>query len=251
MKTTIENFIISITTLSVYFLLALLFALVFSSCQPEEVAPMQPLGRFPGPIEKVPPPNVLPPDEVVRTVNAGTTKWRITYNNVNYNFKQSYQQFFSTLDGSFYNKAQLNSSTEATARADMSFMFWYASSPDNNKYGHKLKYPDYASATRFKPAEFGTWQLAAMTVGNPAQFQSEFENSTFEPTRFQPYNYEENGDESAYLKAGDIFLFKTDRDPVRYGAVHIIAMANPFLGNEQTIVEVTVQADNSIVELGN
>jgi hypothetical protein len=248
MKTTIMYFIITVKTQSAYFIIALLFAMTFSSCQPEEVAPVQPRSQFLSLYKKKPSPDVIPPDEVIRTVYAGATKWQITYNNYDVNLGSLYQRYLNTIDGSLQNLAQLQSRPETTAQADLNLSFYFVESTD--KYDHLLTYPASALATRFKPAEFGTWQLAAMTVGNPAQFQSEFENSTFEATRSQPYNYELNGDESDYLQEGDIFLFKTDRRPARYGAIYIKEKPNYIQNTKPFVIEVTVQADNNIVELG-
>jgi len=250
MKTTIDNLINFIRTLrSVYIPIVLVCALAFSSCQlDDEVAPIKSVGPQSVSSEgaQILLPISVPPDEMVRTDYPLATKWRITYNNVG--LGHSYRRFFSTLDGSLRTMDELNNSRKATARADMNIMFWYVSSLE--EFDNFLTYPEYISATRFKPATFGPWQLAAMTVGNSAQFKAEFDHNQFGATPFQPYNYELNGDESTYVKKGDIFLFKTGRTPAQYGAVHILEKANPFLGTEQTIVEITVQTGSLIVERG-
>ena len=234
-----------------YILLLFAFALVFSSCQPEEVAPSLPTSRQPPPIKKTPTPlpGTIPPNQVIRTDYAGATKWRIIYTNVDVNLGSLYQRYFSTVDGSFQSLSELNSSTSATARADMNLMFWFIASPD--KFNHQLTFPAHAAATRFKPSEWPYWQLPFITLTDPAQFEAAFEGSMFESTPYQPYNYELNGDESDYINEGDIYFFKTDRTPARYGAVSILVVANPFLGTEQTIIEITVQADNNIVQLND
>ena len=236
--------------LSIYFLFIVTLTLGLSSCQPDEVAPLQPgSGHLPTPGKKAPViiPTSIPPDEVIRTIYPRATKWRITYNNVDVNLGSFYQQYFSTLDGSFQTRAELNSSAKATTQADMNLLFWFIASPD--RYNHHLTYPKYASKTRFKPAEFGPWQLAAMTTGNQDQFEDAFERSTYGPTQFQPYNYELDGDGSDYMDEGDIYLFKTGRDPARYGAVNVVKIADPYLGTEQTVIEVTIQSPNNNVEL--
>ena len=230
----------------------LTLGLGLSSCQPDEVAPLQPgSGHLPTPGKKAPViiPTSIPPDEVIRTIYPRTTKWRITYNNVDVNLGQLYQRYFSTLDGTFQSWSELNSSAKATSRADMNLLFRsIASTGKNHVY---LTYPDHASPTRFKPAEFGPWQLAVMTTGNQDQFEDAFERSTYDPAPFQPYNYDMYGEESDAMEEGDIYLFKTGRDPACYGAVNVVKLANPYLGTEQTVIEVTLQSPNNIVELAN
>ncbi len=236
------------TTL-LHFIATVVFAIALISCQTEEVAPLRPVGWLPGDKAPNPIPTNIPPAEVIRTDYAGATKWRITFNDPKYAFKWAYQRFFSTVDGSFRNLADLNSSSKATSRADMDFLFGFIKAPEN--FHNYLHYDAYAPETQFKPASLSLIQLADITEYNPTLFQDEFENSPFYGTSFQPYNYELNGDESTFYENGDIFLFKTDRNPARYGAIRIIERSQIYQGIGPRIVEVIVQADNDIIQWKN
>ncbi len=237
MKTTILSFIISLS-----------LTLTFSSCQTEEVAPIQSGGRLLNPV-KLPVPTSIPPAEVIRTDYSGATKWRITFTNPKYAFRWSYQRFFSISDGTFRTLADLNNSPKATSKADMDFLFGYIRAA--GEYNYYLHHASSAPATQFKPASLGLLQLADITANHPDLFQTAFEKSPFEATPFQPYNYSKGGDESTYYENGDIFLFKTDQNPVRYGAIRIVETSQIYQGIGSRIVEVIAQADNNIFQPSN
>ncbi|MEM6845721.1 MAG: hypothetical protein AAF944_27295 [Bacteroidota bacterium] len=234
-------------TLSIYTLLAIL--LTFGGCQTEEVAPKRSVGWLPEDKTPNPIPASIPPAEVIRTEFSGATKWRITFNDPKFALKWAYQRFFSTEDGTFHNLADLNSSVSATNQVDMDFLFGYVQSP--HQYDNHLTYPEAAVMTKFKPSDMSYWDLVVATELNPSAFETAFESSPFEAVSFQPYNYENYGDESSLYQDGEIFLFKTDRNPARYGAIRIVEASLIYQGIGPRIVEVIVQADNDIFKLKN
>ncbi|MEM9674577.1 MAG: hypothetical protein ACFB15_07400 [Cyclobacteriaceae bacterium] len=236
-------------TTILYFITIIALAMTLGSCQTEEVAPLRPIGWLPGDKTPHPIPTSIPPAEVIRTEFSGATKWRITFNDPKFELKWAYQRFFSTVDGSFRNLADLNSSMKATSRVDMDFLFGYARSP--HQYDNHLTYPEAAVMTKFKPSDMSAWDLAVATELNPTEFQTAFESSPFEAVSFQPYNYDKYGDESSLYQDGDIFLFKTDRNPARYGAIRIVEASLIYQGIGPRIVEVIVQADNNVFQLKN
>ncbi|MEM6841164.1 MAG: hypothetical protein AAF632_02965 [Bacteroidota bacterium] len=232
--------------------LALCLLALVLACQPEEVAPLQ--SRFGRPIDdKIlnPSSTSIPPDEVIRTDYSGATKWRITFNNPNMftPHTMNYQCFFSTETGDTYSLSDLNTSAEATAQADLNFL--YGSLDAIGEYDSYLQYPEAARDTEFVPAELSQWDLAVMTVYHPDQFQDAFENSPLWPTFYQPYNYNEDGYEPPSYQKGEIYLFKIDQSPARYGAVRIVERANIIEGINQYIIEITVQSNNNIIHLKN
>lgn len=234
----------------------MLLALAFSSCQSDEVAPFRSASQPSIPGDKAPNPYIYskPPEEVIRTDYAGATQWWIRYNDPIFAARDHIQVYFNTVDGSFQNLFELNSSRRASAKADMDILFGYIKSPINSyddfERPRKFKYPEYLKNTQLKPSDLGLWDLAVMTY-NPSQFQSEFENSPYEATNVQPYNYVQINHAQEY-QVGDIFLFKTARVPVRYGAIRIITVpGSDPMQHLAYILEITVQADNNIVELGN
>ncbi|MEM6845733.1 MAG: hypothetical protein AAF632_26220 [Bacteroidota bacterium] len=237
-------------TLSVLSVTLCLLALVLA-CQPEEIAPLKP--KFDRPIDDktlTPISTSIPPDEVVQTDFNGATKWQITFTNPNLLLPHSmnYQRFFSTETGDTYSLSDLNTSAEATAQADLNFL--YGSLDAIGEYDSYLQYPEATRDTEFVPAELSQWDLAVMTVYHPDQFQDAFENNPYWATSYQPYNYNEDGEEPSSYQTGETYLFKTDSNPARYGAVRIVEKTFTNLSTSQYVIEITVQADNYTIDIG-
>lgn len=252
MKTTLVYLIITVKTLSAYFLIALSFALLFSSCESDEVAPLPFSETAPLPNSESTTffqPIILPP-QVTRTDYSGATKWQLSFYDPYHHRTDKpvdlYPSYFSTVDGSCRTRIDLNSSAELTSQVDLSLFFSRLYSP--NVSHNSLTYPEAARATQIKPANLTWWQLTTMTASNPAQFTKEFENSPFASAPFQPCNYDMEGDESAYYQKGDNFLFKTDRIPARYGAIYIKERPSLVRDTKQFVIEVIVQNDNTIIK---
>ncbi|MEM9834826.1 MAG: hypothetical protein AAF944_29670 [Bacteroidota bacterium] len=216
-------------TLSVLSVTLCLLALVLA-CQPEEVAPLKP--KFGRPIDDktlTPISTSIPPDEVVQTDFSGAT----------------------------YSLSDLNASTKATTQADIEFLFGsikaateYEGLPYPNHPQIHLQYPEAARDTQFVPSDLSQWELAVMTVNHPEQFQDAFENSPYWATSYQPYNYNEGGEEPPSYQTGEIYLFKTDSNPARYGAIRIVEKTFTNLSSSQYVIEITVQADNYTIDIG-
>ena len=226
-----------------------------SGCQQEEVAPLKvsetPLvqgGEFAPVVNH----RSVSPDRVVRTDYAGATKWRITFKNPNQHFPYTldYQRFFSTTDGSFYTLHELNNSAKATSRIDLEFLFGslqspteYAATPYPNHPEIHLQYPESARDTRFKPSDMSPEMLASITMLNPNQLKTAFERNSSWPAPYQPFS--DDGYEPPSYEIGEIYLFRTDSNPVRYGAVRIIDRYSYFGDSKNYVIEITVQTGNT------
>jgi len=239
--------------LSIYLLFIVSLTIGLSSCQTDEVAPFQAGSQKAISDSKAPglfQPMIFPP-EIIRTVHAGATTWQITFNDPYYDNPNKpiakYPTYFSTVDGSCYTSAELNADAKVTYNADLSLLFFSIYAP-----GHfnSFTFQESVRDTQIKPSDLGLWELAVMTTSNPSQFEVEFENSPYEAKSKQPYNYKEFGTESSPYQKGDIFLFKTDRLPNRYGVIYIKERPSLLRNTNQFVIEVTVQSDNNIVELG-
>jgi len=231
-----------------YLFLALISASLLASCQSDDISSSYPVKKRPTrPGEYAPmPPSPIPPTSVVEEELDGAKRWLITFNDIDYDLHYLHQRFFSTVDGSFYNIKQLHLSADATAKADLDFLVGRVQSTE----GFLLTYPEQAVATQFKPSDLTVKQLAFMAENNPDQLEDTFENSLYAATNVQPYNYVEDKYDFEYYETGDIFLFKTDRSPARYGAVRIVQSVPSQVASTR-VVEVTVQAGNSDLGLTN
>ncbi|MEM6845720.1 MAG: hypothetical protein AAF632_26155 [Bacteroidota bacterium] len=227
--------------LNVFFLI-FAGALLLSGCQSDDTSSMFPVRKRPTPPGGYAPTlaTPIPPTSVEEEVLDGAKRWLITFSDINYDLHYLQQRFFSTTDGSFYNIKQLHLSADATAKVDLDFLFGRIQSID----GFLLTYPEQAAATQFKPSNLTAGALAFIVANDPTYLEDEFENSPYAATEVQPYNYIEDKYDFDYYETGDIFLFKTDRTPARYGAIRIVQSEADFYANSRT-VEVTVQTGNS------
>lgn len=225
------------------FFLALTSTLLLSSCQSDDTSSIFPVSKRPNPPGGYAPTlsDPIPPTSVEEEVLDGAKRWLITFSDINYDLHYLHQRFFSTIDGSFYNIKQIHLSADATAKIDLDFLFGRVQSID----GFLLTYPEQAAATQFKPSNLTAGELAFIIDNDPAQLEDAFENSPYAATDVQPYDYVEDKYNFDYYETGDIFLFKTDRTPARYGAIRIVQSEADFYANSRT-VEVTVQTGNSI-----
>ena len=192
MKNTMKYLIVSTKTLNATLILAL-FALAFSSCQSDEVAPFDSASpphvpTDPDDVAKNPYNPIISPGKIIRTVYPGATQWWVRYKDPISWRKQYMQVYFSTVDGSFMNLAELNRSRQASAKVDLDILFGYLAAPTNSydepEQSRKFKYPSYLRNTQIKPSDLSIWDLAVMTY-NPSQFQSAFENSLYQATNVQ------------------------------------------------------------------
>ena len=189
----------------------------------------------------------IPPTEVEEETLDGAQRWIITFYNIDYDKHYQYQRFFSTVDGSFRNITQLMNSPSSTANADLDFLVGRM----QNAAGFLSPHPQYVVHTQFKPSDLSAKELDMMAHHNPEQLADAFENSPYMATDKQPYNYVEDDYTFDYYQTGDIFLFKTDRTPARYGAVRIIHSQASYYANSR-VVEVIVQTGrSSFVKLKN
>jgi hypothetical protein len=241
MKTIVLHLSDIFKKLSFTLLKAFLTLLTFSQCVPEEMATFEPdIGRMGYQKIAYPIPSSIPPDEVVRKNYPGATSWLITFHDPDINSQWSYQRFFSTLDGSFHTLDELNSSTETTLLADLDFLFAYINSPD--KYNGLFTQPRQVKETRLKPSIINLLELVNMKVHEPELFQTKYEESPWEGINRQPMDYA-TGEASPY-QPGEVFLFKTDRNPAKYGVIRILEKPSFVTWTGTCKVEVIVQADN-------
>ncbi|MEO0334466.1 MAG: hypothetical protein AAF223_22800, partial [Bacteroidota bacterium] len=237
---------------------ALCLVVLMLGCQPEEVAPLKDKSKRPVDDWLATPLSTsIPPNEIIRTKYSGATRWRITFTNPNpfLPHTMNYQRFFDTQTGATLSLSDLNTSAEATAQADMNFLYGslkatteYQSTPYPSHPEIQLQYPEDARDTQFVPTNLSLSELNTMTSKHPEQFQTAFENSALWPTSYQPYNYKEDGYEPPSYQTGEIYLFKTDRSPIRYGAIRIVEKTATNLNNSQYIVEITVQSNNGFIK---
>jgi len=218
--------------------LAFSTSLLLPGCQTDDMSSIVPL--LPGPAtaaeDWVDPIPTIAPIIIEEETLDGARRWVIAFYNIDYDLHYQYQRFFSTLDGSFYNVTQLQNSTDATAKADLDFLVGRV----QNTKGFLLPQAEYDVHTQFKPSDMSAKSLSIIANTNPQQLADAFENSPFAATNVQPYDYKKDQYDFDYFEKGDMFLFKTDRTPARYGAVRIIHTDVSPTSNSR-VVEVIVQ----------
>jgi len=219
-------------TLKNYFLYSLLlFVFMVPACQQDDLESMRVQPREIGKIT-TPGFKSIPTPEIIKEEFDEATGWRITWDDSqinNGNWKE-HPGVFSTLHGTLHSINGLNNAApQVTKDTDMLLPFGNIAAPGRSP---SLDYQHLAKSTQFKRSDMSAADLEAITEFNPDFFQYLFENESYQVDEVQPIN-EETG--SYYYEAGDIFTFKTDRFPARFGAVRIVKKNNP------TIVEVVVQ----------
>jgi hypothetical protein len=214
------------------------FGSLLLSCQSDDASSIVPSTSQPTTLGGyAPTPHApIPPSSVVEEELDGARRWTINFSDIDYDLHYLHQRFFSTRDGSFYNIKQLHSSADATSKADLDFLMGRVQSTE----GFLLTYPEHAVATQFKPTNLSPRHLDDIAENYPNLLTDAFENSPYAATDVQPYNYAEKKYDFDYYQTGDIFLFKTDRSPVRYGAVRILHSFPSQYTSSRTI-EVIVQ----------
>lgn len=232
--------------------LILFLAYLLSSCQDEEsgLFDIQPIKRnpsFSGKVnDKAPNPEdadtpLPPPPTVIREEFSQATGWRIEWDNPDWDKRDNYLRFFSTVDGSLHSFNSLNSGDwQTTAKVDMELLFGWARAPSEFS---SLVHDTHVRHTKFKPSDMTLEELIDYTENNPAMFQELYVNSPNKEKAYQPFNYDAQGDDKILYKTGEIYLFKTDRFPTKYGAVRVVSAENIIQETSPRIIEVIIQKD--------
>lgn len=220
--------------------LSVICTMLITGCQEEEVATFKiPSGR-PNPGDKAPNPlpTLIPPSEVIIEEYTQATSWTVTWNHPYFQNRYALASIFNTNDGTFHSYNSLNASgQDLTAKADMALLFGKVTSVENHTY---LEHKAFAPATRFKPSSMTVLGFINATQNNPHLFKEAFEDHTYEPTHFQPYNYEANGGDNVYYQSGEIYLFQTDQTPARYGAIRIIEGSDIVGGTIPRVIQIVL-----------
>lgn len=226
----------------IIYLMIVCMSLAAGCQQEEENALMIPSG-LPGPGDKAPNPggDTIFPSEVIKEEYPNATRWQITWDDPDWHNQWGYARFFSTVDGSVHKLHTLNASAKLTAKADMDLLFGRVRAPDD--FSNLIHHQDHVKATRFKPSDLTLEELMDITANNPSLFEDEYENNPNAPAPFQPYNYAKDGYEGVPYQNGEIYTFKTDRIPPKYGAIRVVETSSIYLGIGPRIMEVIVQKD--------
>jgi hypothetical protein len=222
----------------------LICSFLLSSCQEDDFAGINDhnTGRFPTGKAPNPVPELIPPSSVVLEDYAMATSWTATWNYPFWTNRRSLAGIFNTSSGTFHSYNSIKGDELLIAQADMYLLFGTIQSLEENFY---IDYSEAAPATRFKPSSLSLIGFHNAVQNNPALFQQEYENSIQGATEFQPYNYP-TGEESGYYSSGDIYLFKTDSQPARYGAIRIIEGSDIVGGTVPRVIQI-VLADSNII----
>ena len=170
--------------------------------------------------------NTLPVVTVIKNNFSGATGWRVTWKGgiITSENADRVQSVFSTITGAVNSTEYLNAvSPGNTDNADMQLYF--------GKLKATSEVSDLTNVTELKETRFrlSTWNVATLedaAVTNPQNFGIAYELGAFGSKVLETGNY----------SAGQIYLFKTDRVPVKYGAVRIVKT-----GGAEKIIEVVVQ----------
>ena len=228
-----------------YFLYTLLaFACVLAACEQEDSdilngrintvykAPKGPEG--PG---EIPPPK---PPRIIKQEFPQATAWRIIWEDRSYEFEESWPTYFNTTNGSLYSANFLNATSwQNTANVDMSLVEGRITSPSSEDYNYLLKYVNRAKSTVFKRTGMSAGEFADFAQNDPGMFQSLFENEPYTATDYQPNRMDPGHEYAGWYEAGDLYTFKIESDPPKYGAIRIVEF--PVPAEEPIIIEVVVQ----------
>lgn len=170
--------------------------------------------------------NTLPVVTVIKNNFTGATGWRVTWKGgiITSSNANSVQTIFSTVTGAVNSVKYLNAvSSGNTDNADMQLYFGKLTATSEVD---DLTHVAHVKDTRFR---LSTWNVATLedaAVTNPLNFGIAYELGAFGSKVLETGNY----------SAGQIYLFKTDRVPAKYGAVRIVKT-----GGAEKIIEVVVQ----------
>lgn len=170
--------------------------------------------------------NTLPVVTVIKNNFTGATGWRVTWKGgiITSSNANSVQTIFSTVTGAVNSVKYLNAvSPGNTDNADMQLYFGklMATSEVDD-----LTHVAHVKDTRFRLSNWNVATLEDAAVTNPLNFGIAYELGAFGAKVLETGNY----------SAGQIYLFKTDRVPAKYGAVRIVKT-----GGAEKIIEVVVQ----------
>lgn len=186
------------------------------------------LGGFPkGPTklkEKAPSdPTFKPPIvTVIKQEFPDARGWRIKWEGGSYTSEtsQKVQSIFSTINGSVHSVHYLNNTSPGnTSNADMQLYFG------------DLKSTKQVSQLMNGTTRKTSFKLSGMTV---AQLEDAAKNDPSKFTAVYTFGFDVASEVKDDYKAGQIYVFKTDRMPAKYGAVRIVSL-NP------RVIEVVVQ----------
>jgi len=223
-------------TLKNYFLYSLLlFVTAMPGCQQDELDTMRIQPSRLGPGYKAPNPGGtrIEPPQVIKEEFAHATGWRIIWEDTGFENEtwQKYPGIFSTVNGSVHSINYLNNTSwQNTDNADMYLLFEQVTATTRPELTHQA----HVKATEFKRSDMTVQQLADYAENDPDMFQYLFENEAYGVAEKQPIVEESN---YSYYQPGDIYTFKTDRVPAKYGAIRIVELWSP------SIIEVVVQKD--------
>ncbi len=220
--------------LKTYFLSAsILFLFLMPGCQQDELDTMNIQPYQPPPVYKAPNPGGtrIGQPRVIKQAFPKATGWRIIWEDTGFDNDswQKYPGIFSTINGSVHSVHYLNNTSwQNTDYADMYLLFEQVTSTTRPELVH----PAHVKATEFKRSDMSVAELADYAENNPDMFQYLFENESYGVAEVQPIEKESD---YPWYQPGEIYTFKTDRVPAKYGAVRIVELWSP------TIIEVVVQ----------
>ena len=92
----------------------------------------------------------IPHPRIIREEFPNATAWRITWEDIIYNYEEQRPAYFSTTNGSLYSMSFLNSTSwQNTANVDMSLVEGFITSPSHDDHAG-LKYFNRTKSTAFK-----------------------------------------------------------------------------------------------------
>ena len=184
------------------------------------------------------------PPTIIKKNFPNATAWKIIwedipFDNCGYGPCEYLPIYFSTLNGSLHSADFLNAiPLKNTANVDMS-LFWDMVRSPSHVDNFQLIHWNHAKSTQFKRSGMSAADFADYAQNNPAMFQDLFENEPYGVSDWQPNRFDPGYEHIAYYESGDIYTFKTDRVPSKYGAIRIVEgwIINP----ERLVIEVVVQ----------
>jgi hypothetical protein len=183
----------------------------------------------------------VPQPRIIREDFPNATAWRITWEDLIYNYEAQRHAYFSTSNGSLYSMSFLNSTSwQNTANVDMSLIEGFITSPSHDDHA-SLKYFNRTKSTAFKRTGMSAVEFADFAQNNPGMFQSLFENEPYAATDWQPNRTDPGYEFSGYYETSDLYTFKIESDPPKYGAIRVV---EGWTGSpDKIVIEVVVQKD--------
>ncbi len=241
-----------------FIILALFCLTTFSACEQEEVAPFHTSNQRPLPDAGGFAPDPLPdaggfannPSSptvqpiafyplVFSKAKGWYIKWKVpsmasgSFPHKDHDFWDNCAGFLSTVDGSLRSINELNNlGWEATADTDMYIPIGKLRSPS----GFPLVHAAHRRATFFKLSNMTSEEMMSMAHHSPNNFEEAYEENPASPEGLVPYD---PYDHSAFYQEDEVYVFKTGRNPAKYGAIRIIDGPS-YQANSFSIVQVEV-----------